>query len=51
MSNHPKIIALEKLIIERRLIQAKELMKEIDKDLIRLEELDKKFDESSLPKK
>ncbi len=44
MSDHPKIIALEKLISERRMIQAKELIKDIDKDLIRLDELEKEVE-------
>ena len=42
MSDHPKIIALERLIIERRMLKAKELLKDIDKDLIRLDLLEKK---------
>ncbi len=46
MSDHPKIVALEQLISERRMIKAKELLKDIDKDLMRLDELEKKFSES-----
>ncbi len=34
MTDHPKIIALEHLISERRMIKAKELTKDIDKDMI-----------------
>lgn len=40
MADHPKIIALERLIIERRLVQAKELMKDIDVDMMRLKQLE-----------
>jgi len=42
MTDHPKIIALEKLLSERRMLLVKTLLKEIDADLMRLDELDKK---------
>ncbi len=51
MSDHPKIMALEKLISERRLIKAKELMKDIDSDLIRLEKLERDIIEKEVKKK
>ena len=43
MTDHPKIIALEQLIIERRLIKAKVLMQDIAKDLVRLDEVEKEL--------
>lgn len=41
MSMHPKIKELLELISERRIIRARELIKDIEKDLIRLKELEK----------
>jgi len=41
MIYHPKIRTLEKLINERRLLQAKAFLKQINEDLLRLDELEK----------
>jgi len=51
MTDHPKIIALDKLIMERRMVQAKVLMRDIDVDLMRLKELDQNKTEEGGDKK
>ncbi len=51
MTDHPKIQALETLINERRLIKAKELIKDIDVDLMRLKEIDETKTEEKVKEK